>query len=106
MSLMNYVDDTYVIDELVGVLRRLPTPQLSIAFPAGTIHPEGVYPEVLVKSVNGYASQFEEHLRSHNVDPEALQDTVLTIEGTLLGMRARISAQDIRGKSYAIEIAS
>ena len=104
MSLMNYVDDTYVIDVLVDVLRGLRPPHLSFSFPAGTISPEGPYPDVLVRSVTSYASQFEQHLRSQNVDPGVLHDTVLVVEGTLLGLHAQIRARDNRGRFYTVDI--
>ena len=105
MSLMNYFDDTYVVDLLPKVLRDLPEYELRISFPEGVLDPDRAYPEVLLTSVADYASRFREHLASHNIEAATLTNATLIVRGTKLGVGARFEARDDRGREYDVSVA-
>ena len=104
VSLMNYFDDTYVVDVLPIVLRDLPGHELRILFPQGTLIPDRAYPAVLLESVAHYASRFPEHLVSHNIDAASVTGATLIVRGTRLGIRCRFEARDDRGREYDVAV--
>ena len=105
MSLMNYFDDTYIIDVLPEALRELPQNELRISFPEGALTPDRTYPEVLLKSVAHYASRFRQHLASHNIEAASVTKATLIVRGTKLGIRSRFEARDDRGRDYDVAVA-
>lgn len=104
VSLMNYVDDEYIIDILPDVLRGIPDHQLNIQFPTGQLLPAGVYPERLIKSVGYYTQDYLDHMRREGVDPATLRVIEIFIYVDNYGLRCRVEAEDDRGKHYEIQV--
>ncbi len=104
VSLMNYVDDQYIIDILPDVLRSIPDHRLKIQFPSGQLVPPGAYPASLLKSVGYYVQGYAGHMKREGVDPTILRETEIVIYGDLYGMHCRAEAEDDRGKHYRVEV--
>ena len=104
VSLMNYVDDEYIVDVLPGILIAIPDHQLKIQFPDGQLVPTGTYPENLLKSVAYYAQCYKDHMVSEGIDPAKLRKAEFVIYGDLYGMHCRAEAEDDRGKHYENQV--
>lgn len=76
MSLMNYVDDQYVIDMLPKLVRETPGHEIRISLLDAAIHPKREYDPTFLKSVGYYRNRVRSHLESEDVDP----DTVSSFE--------------------------
>ena len=103
VSLMNLVDDEYIIDLLPAVLRGIPDETLAIYFPEGTLKPHGDYPRRLLQSVEYWVASFPDHLRSEGVDPGVLTEVCLVLSMSP-GLRCEARAVDDRGKSYTVAV--
>ena len=104
VSLMNYVDDEYIVDILPSVLSDLPEHELVIRFPDGTLEPDRTYPSRLRKSVRLYAARFAGHFEGEGVVPESVAEAQLTISRGRLGLQCEARAVDDRGKTYAVTV--
>jgi hypothetical protein len=69
-SLMNYVDDGYVIDEL-GRLHRQGA-DIEVDWLTGRFAPADRMTPRIQKSIDGYRRDLPRHLLSQNVDPKAI----------------------------------
>ncbi len=104
VSLMNYVDDEYIIDILPEVLHSIPDHQLKIHFPGGELLPSGTYPAKLLKSVDHYTKDYSDHLRREGIDPLIVRETEIVIYVDRYGMRCKARAEDDRGKHYEVSV--
>ena len=69
MSLMNYVDDQYIIDLLPKLVRETPGHEIRISLLDAAIRPNRDYDPTFVKSVGYYRNRVRSHFESENVDP-------------------------------------
>ena len=104
VSLMNYIDDEYIIDILDSTLRALPSPRLEIRFPSQLIQPAGTYSPVLLKSVHHYAEWLPEHMQNHEIAAAAIPEVVLVIVGDRRGMHCDVRAVDDRGRLHDVRV--
>ncbi len=107
-SLMNYVDDEYLIDLMPGLLAQVPGGHVTIAFPSGRIEPAWAYPSVLVKSIGDWADALRDHLKSHRVSLDAIRGELRVAAIRDLraprGWRCSVEATDDRGRNYSIPV--
>jgi hypothetical protein len=103
VSLMNYVGEAHIVDEIRRVLAQLDEP-LHINFLEGTITPATAQPDLLAASVRIYQSSFARHALSHDVDPSCIHQLELSITRTNTGITVMIEVQDDRGKQYRLPI--
>jgi len=102
VSLMNYVDDEYIIDLLPSVAASVPGNEININFSQRTISPPFEYPMTLVKSVNYWADSLTRHIESHNVETSRLSDIHLRFRQGELGYEVVMSTVDDRGQSHNV----
>jgi hypothetical protein len=103
VSLMNYVGEAHVVDEIRRVLSQLHQP-LRINFLDGTITPKTARSDLLVASIQRYQSSFARHALSHDIEPICIHQLELSIARTGTGIRVTIKVQDDRGKHYDLAI--
>lgn len=103
VSLMNYVGNEHIVDEIHRVLSRIHEP-LHINFLNGVITPNTAQSTLLIASVQAYQSSFAKHARSHYVDPACLEQLELSIAQTSTGIQVVIEVQDDRGTHYHLPI--
>ncbi len=98
-SLMNYVDDDYVIDELDKIHaygEDIEVNWLTRGFkPAQRVTPR------LKKSIGFWADHLKKHLVSHNIEPEKLYSLHFYWPAS---QRKYMHAVDDRGKEYKIYV--
>jgi hypothetical protein len=104
LSLLNYVDDEYVIDVIRSLLPRREGGELRFRFPEGAIEPGGEYPGPLRKSVEWYAANLSAHLRDEGVPPARVTELVIQACIGGRGPRFRVEATDDRGKRYRVDV--
>lgn len=102
VSLMNYVDDVYVIDLLRHMATEAPTQQISIDFSAGTSSLPLHSPAPLVKSVDYWQAWLPKLLLSQDVNPDALGPVTLRYRRTPLGYESCVASTDDRGHRHQV----
>lgn len=109
VSLMNYVDEEYLIDLVPRLLAESPDGKIRIAFPSGHIAPPASYPETLVKSVGYRAASLAAHLESHQTSLAAVGGGLWVVlqarEGSPEGWACSVEATDERGRLHSISVA-
>lgn len=103
VSLMNYIGNEHIVDEIHRVLPRICEP-LRVNFLDGTITPHRARSDLLTASVHLYQSSFARHALSHDVEPTCIQQLELSITPTSAGIRVTVEVRDNRGKHYHIPI--
>jgi hypothetical protein len=103
-SLMNYVDNTYIIDLLPDIVRGTESQELRISFPDGRITPTIDCPESLKKSIGYWANSYATHATKEGIDPTKVKDVQLVVRSTITGMHYRVVATDDRGVAYDIAV--
>ena len=103
VSLMNYVGNDHIVDEIHYILPHLQEP-LRVNFLDGSITPQSARSDILAASVRMYQSSFARHALSHDVDPTSIRQLALSITKTTAGILVTIEVQDERGKYYRIPI--
>ena len=71
VSLMNYVDDGYVIDDLRQLARRVNGERISIHWLPDS-KPQAPLPERVLKSIANYKAGLPRHVRASGADIEAI----------------------------------
>jgi hypothetical protein len=107
VSLMNYYDDTYIIDILPKIIKKSENKEVKIYFPSGKIDPPlhtHKKKRIIEKSIAYYKDWLPKHAQSHNVELERLSDIHITGKKTFRGVKYRIKARDDRGVEYDIHI--
>lgn len=97
LSLMNYVDDDYVIDELVNIHRK--GYDIEVDWKTGTFAPYQMRSPRIAESVNIYRARLPKHMASHGVEIERLVMLKLV---WLANQRNYMEATDDRNKDYKI----
>ncbi|MEA1951071.1 MAG: hypothetical protein U9N87_06780 [Planctomycetota bacterium] len=106
VSVMNYVDDTYIIDLLPKLLRETPGHEIRISLLDDEIFPHREYNRTFLKSIGYYRQCVGDHLRSENVDPNILNRFHFIIFADHNGPICRADAEDDRGKLHQIDVRS
>lgn len=103
-SLMNFVDDEYIIDIVGKILQEIDTHELRIYFPEGRLSPDFAYPKKLKKSIKYWTDALPKQASSQNVDINKVSDIQLVARLTRLGIQYHAEAKDDRGNEYSILI--
>ncbi|GFE79567.1 hypothetical protein GCM10011487_15670 [Steroidobacter agaridevorans] len=98
-SLMNYVDDGYVIDELVDIHAK--GYDIEVNWLTGTFKPEVLRSPRIKKSIGYWRDNLSKHLTKHGVGPEALTELLFVWPAR---ERKQMRAVDNRGKSYRMYV--
>ena len=106
VSVMNYVDGTYIIDLLPKLLRDTPGHEIRVSLLDDTIEPHREYEREFLKSIGYYRQRVAEHLRSENVDPTLLNRFHFVLFADLNGPICRADAEDDRGTLHQIDVRS
>ena len=99
LSLMNFVDGGYVIDELINI--RSKGYDIAIDWLKNTFTPEKEATPRINKSMDGYFADIKRHLQSHNVDVNRIR--ALKLHWPAKG-RKYMWAKDDREKIYKIYV--
>ncbi len=105
-SVMNYFDDTYIVDVLPKLIRETPEGTIRVSLLDHTITPQREYARPFLQSISNYRARVRDHLRSENVDPSLLTcfDFVLFADDD--GVICRAYATDDRGKTHSMDVRS
>jgi hypothetical protein len=103
MSLMNYLDDGYVVDDVLQIVKA-PPHELSINFSTGEVSPPGDHPVRLLRSTQRYRDDLPKHLERHNIDAGAVKEVRLVHRLTRKGHETTMTASDDRGKEHSVEV--
>ncbi len=102
VSLMNYVDDEYIIDILSELARQAPEHELDINFNNGQVLPPSNYPAKLHKSIVYWKEWLPKHMENHRVTLSALSEVHLRYRLVKDGQEVIVSARDDRGKDHKV----
>jgi hypothetical protein len=102
ISLMNYVDDEYIIDVLAELAFQIPEHELEINFSTGQILPAGEYPIKLYKSIAYWKEWLPKHMEHHRITPSALSEVHLRFRLVRVGREVIVTTSDDRGKNYKV----
>ena len=102
VSLMNYVDDQYIVDLLSSFARLSATREISINFSNGSVAPELPYPAELAKSIAFWQGWLPQHMHNHRIDAQALLPIVLRYRLTSLGQEVIVESTDDRGRQHKV----
>jgi len=102
VSLMNYVDDQYILDLLTGLAKNLPNHEVNINFGNGQISPEGHYPGALCKSIDYWKSWLPKHIENHRLESARMSDIHLRYRVVLNGHEIIFTTTDDRGKEHKV----
>lgn len=102
VSLMNYVDDEYIIDVLSELAHQVPGHELDINFANGHVSPAGEYPAKLHKSIEYWMKWLPKHMENHRVTPSALPEVHLRYRLVRGGQEVIVAARDDRGKDHKV----
>lgn len=94
-SLMNYVDDDYVMDELEKI--HATGNDIEVDWLTGTFSPEGMTTQRIQKSIGYWRDGLKEHMMSQNVDLNAITELKFRWP---VRQRKHMLASDDRGKEY------
>ncbi len=100
LSLMNHVDDGYVIDDLIAI--HAEGKDIEINWSNVTFSPREEITPRIEKSLADYAANLAKHLQSQDVDINCVHDLKLCWPA---GGRKYMWARDDRGKEYKIHVA-
>ncbi|MFQ2115577.1 hypothetical protein ACK334_04620 [Aeromonas veronii] len=103
MSLMNYVEDSYVCDAVFARLKAVAPAPVVIPFQGDL--PFGL-PKSVAKSIRYYREWLPNHLREEGLDPAAIENITLIVEATATGPAVFVTAVDDRGKGYRVRVAA
>jgi hypothetical protein len=102
VSLMNYVDEEYIVDVLPRVAVNAPGFELDFNFTKRSISPQLDYPSNLIKSMNYWSDRLQGHIESHNVDPQKISDVHLRYRLLKIGSEVIVEAMDDRGMPHKV----
>ena len=72
VSLMNYVDDQYLVDLLPKLLRDIPEPEITASLLDASVTPKRDWNQTFLTAVGNYRMRVRDHLRNEGVDPDCL----------------------------------
>ncbi len=99
LSLMNYVDGVYVVDDLADIIIK--GHDIEIDWLSNTFAPQQEATPAIIKSLDYYCTGLKKQLQSEDVDVDCLKSLKLycPVRG-----RKYMRAEDDRGKDYKIYI--
>jgi hypothetical protein len=98
-SLMNYVDDEYVMDELAKIHAQ--GHDIEVDWLSGSFTPAARVTPRIEKSIGYWRNGLVEHLQSHNVDPTSIVDLKFRWPAR---QRKYMIAVDDRGKEHKMYV--
>lgn len=104
VSLMNYVDDEYIIDLLPKLLRETPGHEIRFSLLDAAISPQRDFHPAFVKSIGYYRNRVWSHLKSENVEPEILRSLEFILFADIEGLICRAEAIDDRGVLHTASV--
>ena len=101
VSYMNYVDHGHVCDDLYALAREKRGEKVVVSWVPHDQASDATLPVRAQKSVEHYRAGLQQHMRSHNVDPAAIQElrTEIWVDSSHR-MNVRTIAVDDRGKGH------
>ena len=99
LSLMNYIDEGHVLDDLAAIHGR--HHDIEINWLTGKFSPAPLITARIARSIAFWQQKLPDHLRRHSVDLAALTALALVWPARA---RQHLLATDDRGSSYRIEI--
>jgi len=99
LSLMNYVDGVYIIDDLSDIMKK--GHDIEIDWLNKIFTPKQETTTAIRKSIDYYCANLKRHLQSENVDSDRLQNLKLYCPAR---GRKYMWAKDDRGKDYKIYV--
>ena len=103
VSLMNYVDDRYVVDVLEEIARDEPDHEVEINFTSGQTAPMRVGEnDTVAKSIRYWQEWLPKLLASQAVDPAAVDQVRVRLRLTRVGREVIVEAADDRGKQHKV----
>lgn len=106
VSLMNYVDDAYIIDLLPKLLRETPGHEIRFSLFDRTITPQRDFDAAFLKSIGYYRNRITAHLASENVDRNILRSLDFIVFADTAGPICRAEAVDDRGVTHSVSVRS
>ena len=103
VSLMNYVDDQYLVDLLPKLLRDIPEPEITASLLDASITPKRDWNQTFLTAVGNYRMRVRDHLRNEGVDPDCLTALSFTFSSDD-GLICRVTATDDRGISHSADV--
>jgi len=101
-SMMNYVDDQYIIDVLPELARESENHEIDINFSSGQIIPKANYPEVLFKSMAYWNEWLPKHIANHGLEMERISNINFHFRLLQINYEIIVSATDDRGKEHKV----
>jgi len=102
VSLMNYVDDEYILDVLPRLARKVAGHEIDINFANGEISPSGEYPVTFHKSVSYWREWLPKHMNHHRIEAQRLSDVHIRYRLVKMGHEIIVSVTDDRGKEHKV----
>ncbi len=102
VSGMNYVDGTFVVDEIRRILRTLGEMELVIDFLHAQIQPATVQSPILMKSVGFYQLWLPEHAAQHRVELTRVHQLEVRFSGRGKHAACVVVVTDDRGITHEI----
>ncbi len=102
VSLMNYVDEQYILDVLPELARHSPSYEISINFSNGQVSPPGEYPAVLHKSISYWRDWLPKHVAHHQLEFERLSEIRVRYRLVKMGHEIIVSTTDDRGQEHKV----
>ena len=97
ISLMNYVDNEYIVDDLDRLARLIPGHEIRIDFSSCQINPAFDYPERVHKSIQHWRDWLPKHLENHGIQPLSIGPVIIRFRLTRQGQEVIAETTDDRG---------
>ena len=104
VSLMNYVDDDYIIDEMNKLVTNNKLNELSINFLTGQVEPKSIETKRIKKSISYYQEWLPKHLKSHEIEPSTINQLIFKHIQRTIGFESYITAIDNQGHKHEVLI--
>ena len=107
VSLMNYVDDEYVVDLLLQLAKADPGHSVTINFSSGAVLPPAASANSRLRKSIGYWGDWRPRLlESQNVRSASLREITLVFRLTRKGIAVSVDALDDRGVAHSVSVQS
>ena len=103
VSLMNYIDDEYVVDALERIAREEPSHEVAINFSTGITEPlRATESAAISKSIKYWQDWLPKLLLSQDVQPTAVGEVRVRFRLTNVGREVIVESKDDRGREYKV----
>jgi hypothetical protein len=107
VSLMNYVDDEYIVDVLERIAREEPSHEVAINFATGLTEPKRAAESTAVaKSIRYWQEWLPKLFLSQDVQPAAVSEVRVRFRLTNVGREVIVESRDDRGHEYKVFVKS